>query len=206
MQKKIVDENRSLLGGDDAVKKVFNTLESTGQLNNTVVVVMSDNGDANGSHRIAGKRCIYEECIKVPLLIRYPGQAGRHVSALTSNIDLGPTFAHIAGTRPSSPVDGVSLLPLINNTKTEVRSDVLVRNKFAPNDKDDDPRVPSFWGLRESRYVYSELVTGEKELYDLQTDPYEMNNLANQPAYAQIQAELAARLQTVKSTPPHTVQ
>ena len=81
-------EWRLLQATDDAVKAIFNALSSKGVLNNTVVVFMSDHGYSFGEHRWETKRCEYEECVHIPMLVRYPGVTGRTVDALVTNADL----------------------------------------------------------------------------------------------------------------------
>ena len=73
-----IESQRALLGVDDSVQRVVDTLQAMGQLDNTVIVFVSDNGFSWGSHRHAGKNCAYDECMRVPLLIRYPGVEASH--------------------------------------------------------------------------------------------------------------------------------
>lgn len=183
----------SLRAVDEAVQAVFDALTERGILDQTIVIFTSDNGRVLGEHRFNGKQCPYEECIRVPLLIRVPGIPGRTIPQFTSNVDFAPTFAAWAGT--SAPgVDGASLVPLINGNTAGWRDRVLIRNK-----KINGSSVPSFWGIRRNdQYVYVEYDSGERELYDLATDPYELQNVASSPAYALIRAELASQLSTLK--------
>lgn len=188
---------RSLLAVDDMVHDIFDTLSTQGILNNTVIIFMTDNGYSFGEHRWADKGCVYEECMRTPLLIRYPGQAGRNVNELAQNIDIAPTIQKLTGAIPTLAQDGKSLLPfLLNQTPSSWRTGILLRwigvSNFA---------IPGFWAIRTDQYKYVELNTGEKELYDLIADPYELENRANQPAYATIQADLAIKLQNL-ITPP----
>ena len=105
-------EYASLLAVDDAVKEIFGTLKQKGLLSRTVVVFMTDNGVALGEHRWRGKTCVYEPCIRTPLLVSYPGAKARKVSALVTNADIAPTFAEIAGAT-TPPVDGRSFLDIL---------------------------------------------------------------------------------------------
>jgi len=191
----------SLLAVDDAVKGIFQALQSKGLLDKTVVIYMTDNSNAFGEHRWRGKGCAYEECVHTPLLVSYPGQQGRQVGQLVSNIDLAPTFADLAGTTPGSPVDGRSLVPLLTGQAPANWPDaVLLRFEHDPTQ--DTP--PSFWAIRTERYKYIETEdTGEVELYDLSTDPYEVQSVAGDPAYAQVQANLRERLAAMRNAPPH---
>jgi arylsulfatase A-like enzyme len=185
---------RALLSVDEMIAGLFDALSARGVLERTVVVFLSDHGFAFGEHRYRQKRCPYEACIQTPLLIRYPGQPGRTVSELVSNLDLASTFAELAGVTPPA-TDGMSLVPLIEGTAGSWPNEVLLRNRRLTAT---DTPVPSFFGIRTLDYKYIEYGTGERELYDLILDPDEMQNVADTPAYASVQASLAARLQILK--------
>ena len=181
----------TLLALDDLIENVFLKLEQKGILENTVVVFMTDNGYSMGEHRFKSKNCEYEECMRTPLVVRYPGQSGRQVSELVQNVDLASTFTDLAGTQPTISQDGRSLVPLLKGeTPTNWRTGVLLRGTGGS--------VPKFWGIRTSRWKYIELETGEKELYDLQIDQYEESNLSKKPEYAGIQNDLAAELAALR--------
>jgi N-acetylglucosamine-6-sulfatase len=194
-------EYASLLAVDDGVESIFDTLASKGLLNKTVVIFMTDNGFSFGEHRWRGKGCAYEPCIDTPLLVAYPGQGPRTVTALVSNVDIAPTFAALAGTKPASKVDGRSLVPLMTGTApSNWPKQVLLRFK---HDASQDT-APSFWGLRTSRFKYVETVgTGEVELYDLSSDPAETQNVAGQSKYAETKAQLDGQLAKVRAAAPH---
>jgi arylsulfatase A-like enzyme len=104
----------STLALDDFVESLVRTLRATGELDNTYVFFTSDNGFHQGQHRLKeGKGWLYEEDIRVPLVVRGPGiPAGRKVRQIAANVDLAPTFADIAGVQPPDFVDGRSLVPL----------------------------------------------------------------------------------------------
>jgi len=126
-------------------------------------------------------------------LIRYPWTESRTESRLSLNTDIAPTIAELAGISMPYRPDGVSLIPLLTNSATDWRSSVLLEYQ-------ESGQTPSmFWAVRTDTWKYSELSTGERELYDLASDPYELANVANQPAYAEIQASLAAELQRLKT-------
>ena len=184
------DQWRSLLAVDDAVARLLATLEETGEAENTIVIYVSDNGYSLGSHRNRWKDCAYEECIHLPLLIRWPGHtAGGEIGALTGSVDIAPTIAELAGVEPPAPVDGESLVPLLDGDGdggTDAGGGpILLRHvKY--------PRVaPSFWGVRTERWTYVIYErSGERELYDNRSDPAQLDNLAGLPAYAELEAEL----------------
>jgi N-acetylglucosamine-6-sulfatase len=166
----------SLLSVDEGIAQLFELLDDAGTLDDTVVIFMSDNGFVWGEHRYTGKNCAYEECHRVPLLVRYPdGPAGtRTIDDLISNVDIAPTLADLAGTAPATPVDGSSLVPVLEGASPVSRDGVLIeRRGFTPAGK-----PPSYWGVRTSTHKWVEYDNGERELYDLVADPYELDNLA----------------------------
>ncbi|MGH8513153.1 MAG: sulfatase/phosphatase domain-containing protein, partial [Gammaproteobacteria bacterium] len=187
-----IKENRTMLAVDESIRDITEDLAARGKLDNTVIIFMTDNGFAHGSHRWWGKIAVYEESIRTPLLIRYPGAGQRSETRLVSNIDIAPTITEIAGASPTLAPVGLSLVPLLTNVDTVWRDDLLLayRGPGKP--------VPNYWAVRTQRWKYSELATAEKELYDLDSDPYELENLANRLEYSEIQSQLAIRLQELK--------
>ncbi len=148
----------------------------------------SDNGFFHGEHRIpGGKGHIYEESIRVPLLMRGPGiPRGVDVDDLVINADLAPTIVDVANASPGLVMDGRSLIPVAQQPGIEQGRELLIEQ-------------PGFAAIRTERYLYAEHDTGEKELYDLKHDPFELRSRHDDPAYASIQAQLAARLQQLRS-------
>ena len=185
----------SLLAVDEAVANIVRALERTGELENTYIFFTSDNGFFQGEHRIpSGKVLPYEEALRQPLIVRGPGiPRGSVRHELVGNIDLAPTIAEMAHVTPARIVDGVSLLELMKTGRWSVqRDDIVVEG--GPFDK----ASQEFVGLRTPRYQFSVYGNGEEELYDLQTDPYELENRAGDPEFAAIKAELAARLERLQ--------
>ena len=199
-----IDEARrkewdTTLALDDAVKAINQRIESLGLASQTAIFFMTDNGYSFGEHRYQGKACAYEECSQTPLLVNYGGRAlGLTSSRLIGNEDLAPTIADLAGVSPPDPSDGQSFASLLEDATKPPSWDneVLLRGKASNNnDGDQQGHPPSFWGLRTPRYKYIETVgTGEVELYDLSTDPYEIQNLAADPRYETTRTQLAERL------------
>jgi arylsulfatase A-like enzyme len=191
----------SLLDVDRYVHSMFDALTARGALENTIVVVMTDNGFSFGEHRWKGKACEYEECIRTPLYIRYPGVASRTDSRLVENVDLAPTFASLAGAAPDLAQDGTSLVPLLLRQPTTWRDALLL--EWRGVNATTYP-CPGFWGIRTAEYAYFELATGERELYDLAgangpADPFELENRAGTEAYSSVQQQLAARLAQLRA-------
>ena len=189
----------SLLAVDDHVKKLVGILRRTGQLSNTLIVFVSDNGWLQGQHRIPGDKFLpYEESLRVPLILRGPGvPAGRVVHGQVSNVDFAPTLVDVANARAGRTMDGVSLLPAVRNPARRPKSAIEIE---APAPLFEGNIPVNAWdrpykGVRTDRYtsvVYTE--TGEPELYDRRTDPAELRNVAADPAFAAVEARLAAEL------------
>jgi N-acetylglucosamine-6-sulfatase len=172
---------RALRAVDDLVATVVGALKDTGRLHDTFVVYTSDNGFHMGQHRLfIGKTTAYEEDIRVPMAVRGPGvPAGQRLGQLVLNNDLAPTFAAIAGVQPPGFVDGRSFLKLLSKPGTPWRRSFLIERRQMETHELTGNAVID--GIRTSRYTYVEYGTGERELYDLQQDPFE---LANQAATA----------------------
>ncbi len=180
----------TLLAVDDAVASIVDTLRSTGKLDNTLLIFTSDNGFFHGEHRIRnGKVLLYEESIHLPLLMRWTGNStlprGVHRNQLAMNVDDAETILAATGATPGRVEDGVSLLPFWRDGGKEIGRDLLV---------DNTPGAGHFDAIRSRNFLYSEYQNGDRELYDLAKDPYELQSQHANPAYDQIKAALAARL------------
>ena len=183
----------SLLSVDEGVKKVVQALEAKGELANTLLIFTSDNGFFNGAHRIPqGKEQIYEESIRVPLQMRGPGiPVGETVSDLAINADLAPTIVDVANASPGLVMDGRSLIPVAKQPGIERGRELLIEQPVGG--------AQGFEAIRTERYMYAEHNSGEKELYDLQNDPFELQSRHAAPAYASVKAQLATRLHKLQS-------
>ena len=192
------DQYRSLLGLDRAIGRILDALQETGRLENTLIVFTSDNGILHGEHRWAKKEAPYEEAIRVPMVMRWDADgwdAGAQMPGILAlNIDLAPTIADAAGvTHPHT--DGRSLLPVLEGS-APWRSDFLVEHLEGTNP------VPTYCAVRSQRWMYVRYTTGEEELYDLRADPYELENLAADPAERQVLEGRRARLLELCSPVP----
>jgi arylsulfatase A-like enzyme len=183
MRRRYVCALESLLSVDRGVDRVLTELGSSGELADTYVIYTSDNGFLNGAHRIArGKIWPYEESIRVPLLIRGPGiPAGRTAHDLAINADLAPTIVEATGAEAGLSVDGRSLLPAARDPRLERGRELQIEST-------------SFTAIRTRRYLYVEHESGERELYDLNRDPHELENAIDLSAYREVASALAARL------------
>ncbi len=192
---------------DDGLGAIIAMLGRLGRLPNTYVFLTSDNGYFQGEHRFAtGKFLPYETANHMPLLVRGPGiPAGRRSDALSANVDLAPTLLQIAGARPARPLDGQSLLRFASDPALESRRAVLLEDfTKAPSQNSGassgspSSRVPhAYTGIRVGPYKYIQYATGERELYDLDRDPYELRSLAADPRYRNVAAWLSVRLRAL---------
>lgn len=178
----------ALLAVDDNVGRVLDFLKKRDELDNTMVVYMGDNGFLFGEHGLIDKRNAYEESIRVPLLIHYPKafKAGMRLEEVVTNIDVAPTLLEVAGvdtSRIAAPnkMDGQSFLGLLRGEKTKWRNALLYEYFWEWN----YPHTPTVHAIRTSKYKYIRYhgVWDIDELFDMESDPQEMNNLALDPKY-----------------------
>jgi N-acetylglucosamine-6-sulfatase len=169
----------SLQALDEGIGRIVETLTARGELENTYIVFTSDNGYHLGQHRfLNGKFQVYEEDIRVPLIIRGPGvREGVTVEQLAVNIDFAPTMARWGQATPDRVMDGQSLTPLLAQDPAEIqnwRKDFLVEifRPLPPLGNGDVIRA-----IRTEHEVYVEYQSGPRELYDLRSDPYQLQNL-----------------------------
>jgi len=197
LERKYRCELESLLSVDEGVKKIVQQLRTRGELDDTLVVYTSDNGFFHGEHRLpGGKVHIYEESIRVPLQMRGPGIPRRvSIGDLSINADLAPTIVDLADANPSLVTDGLSLIPVAQQPGLEQGRELLIEGERQPPLDE----LPSFDAIRTERYIYAEHETGEQELYDLKKDPFELESRHDDPDYALVEAQLAARLHELRT-------
>ncbi len=178
------DRLRMLAAVDDGVGQLFSALTKSRQLDNTVIVLTSDHGYWYGEHGLSvERRLAYEEGLRIPLLISYPAEfkPGSLVDEFALNVDLAPTLLELAGAKPQTQMDGVSLVPLLEGNGSEKwRSSFLIEY----NTDTVFPRVHKmgYRAIRTKRWKYIQYndLKGMNELYDMQNDPYEMENVIGQ--------------------------
>ncbi len=189
----------ALLAVDEAVERIVKALADRGELANSYIFFMSDNGYLLGQHRQPrGKNQPYEESIRVPLVVRGPGvSAGQSVDYFALNIDFAPTIAELAGASIPPSVDGRSLVPLLRgaNPPLATRQDFLVESYRQPQAP---PTFQSYYALRTQDTLYVEYASGERELYDLKADPYQLSSLHKVAGSERMKA-LSNRLSKLKS-------
>ena len=195
-RKERANAQRELLMIDDGVQTILDRLASMGELDNTIVIFTGDNGFSWGSHRYLYKHLPYEECSGVPLLIRWPGLGDNRVeSRLVSNVDLAPTIAEMAAAIPRRVMDGNSLAPMIENPQLYWDEAVLLQRSKGEIDE-------RFFGIRVPGWMYAEYANGDRELYDLTADPYELDNVVGMPAFAPVVAQMKARMTSLLADEP----
>jgi len=181
VQQERLQTGRSLLGVNDGLVALKATLAATGRLDSSVIVFLSDNGFLFGEHRMVKKGEPYEEASRVPFTVRWAGTPGRTEGNAISSVDLSATVCALAGTQPPGH-DGLDLTPLLRGGRS-VRDAAYI-----------EPPGSGWDALRTPTFKYVEYGTGDRELYDLAHDPFEMQNLAHVPAQAPTVASLSARL------------
>lgn len=180
---------------DAQVGRVVDTLDRLGLSDNTIIVFTSDHGYHMGEHGLWQKMSLFEESSRVPMLIVAPGTSGRGtiVESPVSQIDLFPTLAELCGITAPDNLQGQSLVPMLNNSSVTGRGWALTQVT-----RRNPTGVEVFYGysLRTRRWRYTEWDGGEQgqELYDHETDPRELNNLANDPAKVLVVAELSKQM------------
>jgi N-acetylglucosamine-6-sulfatase len=188
----------SLLAVDRSVGDLLQSLRDAGRLQDTLIVFMSDNGLADGEHRWAKKIVPYEESIHVPFVARYDAletHPGSTNSEFVLNLDIAPTFAAAAGTTAAG-AEGKSFLPMLRGPIEPWRRDFLIEHSMVG--------PPAFCAVRNERYLYVEYETGERELYDLSIDPFELVNRASSKTapYPAARDRLHSRLLQLCNPPP----
>jgi N-acetylglucosamine-6-sulfatase len=195
---RVKDYSRTLAAVDESTGQIMRTLEEMGVLNDTVIVFAGDNGFFFGEHGLLDKRAAYEESIRIPLLMRYPRliRPGKSVRQIVLNIDLCPTFLELAGVRIPNTVEGKSLTPVLRDReRQEWRSEFLYEYFIDAEAK----RRPPIRAIRTERWKYITYPGTEElsELYDLQKDPLEMQNLINNELTAPLLQEMKSRLERI---------
>ncbi len=188
----------SLLAVDEGVGRLVDTLQASGELDNTYLVFTSDNGYFLGEHRRkSGKIEHYEPVSSVPLVVRGPQVPVGTTDAVVGLHDLVPTFLGLAGAEGGVGdfvVDGRDLLPLAQDPTLESERDLLIQARRRHSGG------LGYSALRtEDDWKFVRYANGDKELYDLETDPDELENLAYREDYAAVRRNLQWRLDRVRA-------
>lgn len=188
------DYLETLNGIDNSVGRVLAYLQENGLDKETLVVYMGDNGFSFGEHGLIDKRHAYEESMRVPLLARCPAliKPGTNVDQMVLNIDIAPSFLDLAGIKEPSQMQGHSFVPLLRQDtagwRTHFFYEYYWENTF--------PQTPTQYAVRTDRYKFirSQGVWDIDQFYDLQQDPYEVNNLIRKPEYQERIKEMNRQL------------
>ena len=195
---------RMLAAVDEGLGQIFAELEKQGTLNQTVVMVIGDNGYFYGEHGLSEERRLaYEESVRLPLLVRYPPQvkAGAEPTGMALTTDLAPTILELAGAPALPGIDGRSLVPLFARTPADWRKSFLI--EYTTDIVFPRTLKMGYDAVRTERYKfirYRELA-GMNELYDLQQDPFELTNLIGSPAAVGLRQQMETELARLLTSP-----
>jgi arylsulfatase A-like enzyme len=198
-QRYIKDYLRTVASVDDNLGRLLDYLDEAGIAENTVVIYSSDQGFYLGDHGWYDKRWMYEESLRMPFIVRWPGviEAGSESVRLVQNLDFAETFLDIAGLSIPSDMQGLSLLPLLRGESPADWRDAIYYQYF---EYPAVHMVRRHYGVRTERYKlihYYEI--GESELFDLEADPVELYNVYDKPEYAEVVQGLEARLRRLRA-------
>lgn len=193
------DYLRCLSAVDKGLGEIYDLLREKGILDNTVIVFAGDNGFFHGEHGKGDKRLAYNESMRIPLVMRYPkvAKAGQRVTEMVLNTDIAPTFLDLAGVKIPDQMQGKSVIPLLRGQNEGWRKSFLFT--YWPDLIYFLPRITA---IRTEKYLYSETpdLNDIDELYDEHNDPAELNNLAENPKFAQIKQQLSNELEALKKS------
>jgi arylsulfatase A-like enzyme len=189
---------RCIKGVDESVGTLMETLDKLGLSDNTVVIYSSDQGFYVGDHGWYDKRWMYDESLKMPLIVKWPGvtNAGSYNQDLVQNLDYAETFLDMAGAPIPDDMQGASLVPLLKGERpADWRNSIYYHYYEYPSVH----MVPRHYGVRTHEYKLMRFYQfDEWEFYDLVNDPDELTNEYNNPKYAEKIAEMKAELERIR--------
>ena len=200
LRRYLTDYLRCIASVDLNVGRILDYLDQTGLDKNTLIVYSSDQGFYLGEHGWFDKRFMYEESFRTPLLMRYPDGFKRkgEISELVQNIDFAPTFLDYAGVTIPKEIQGQSLKPLLENenSPSDWRKSLYYHYYEFPSEH----FTRRHYGIRTDRYklIHFYYDFDEWELFDLNKDPHEMNNVYKDPAYNQVVDSLKIQLNNLR--------
>lgn len=195
-QRYVKDYLRCVASVDENIGLLLDYLESTGELENTLVVYSSDQGFYLGEHGWYDKRWMYEESLRMPLIMCWPARIkpGTRIVELVQNIDYAPTFLEAAGIKPPPDIQGDSLLPLLDEKNPDWR-DTIYYHYYEQGEHN----VPRHDGVRTSRYKLIHFYDdNDWDLYDLEKDPNEMRDVFDDPNYAEVRDMMMRRYRALR--------
>ncbi|GAB2872847.1 sulfatase family protein [Nocardioides pacificus] len=188
----------SLQTVDEGVRDIVETLRETGELDNTYIVFTSDNGFLLGEHAKMTKNFIFDEALRVPMIVRVPGRTTPAVSKVpVTSVDIAPTIAALAKATPMRKVDGVSFAAALKGSGARWRDTQLIQT--GTNKPGTDEAGWDIRGVRTERWTYGRSGrTHDEQLYDRLRDPYELVDLATIPRFRRVVLELRQRTRALK--------
>jgi N-acetylglucosamine-6-sulfatase len=183
---------------DENVGRVLDYLDENGLAENTIVIYSSDQGFYLGEHGWYDKRWMFEESLKMPFVIRWPGhiQPGTRSDALIQNIDYAPTFLDAAGVDIPSEIQGESLIPLFAEPNSSNWRESIYYHYY---EHGGEHQVPRHEGVRTNRFKLINFYSNDGfNLFDLKTDPQEMHDLSGDPKHADTLSALQKELQRLR--------
>jgi len=184
----------TLLSVDESVSRVLDYLKENGLDQNTLVMYMGDNGFSFGEHGLIDKRHAYEESMRVPMMVRCPSliKGGSITEALVQNIDVGPTLLEYAGVSTPKTMQGTSFLGVLSGKSQGHREKIFYEYYWEYH----FPQTPTMFAVRSGKYKYIHYygLWTQNELYDLEKDPYEMQNLIADPKYTPMTKDFSAQI------------
>ena len=190
----------TLLAVDDSVGRMLDALKKRGELDSTLIVYMGDNGFAFGEHGLIDKRTAYDESMRVPMLARCPElfSGGRVVKEVVAGLDIMPTCMAAAGLEPPANIPGRNFLPLLQGKSIPWRDGLFYEYYWERS----FPMTPTMHALRGDRYKYIHYygIWDIDELYDLQEDPLEANNLISSPKHQDVVKKMNRQMFDIMET------
>ncbi|BDS05077.1 iduronate-2-sulfatase [Oceaniferula spumae] len=171
---------------DAQVGKLIAALDASGQRENTLIVLWGDHGFHLGDHGLWGKHTTYEQSTRSPLIFQGPGvKGGRKVASPAELIDIYPTLGDLAGIKTPEKLDGVSLKPILDGSKEQVRPHAITvyhrKGRAGYAFRDNQYRYVAWVKSKKDDYPKSIDTLDAEELYDYKADPLETKNIANDP-------------------------
>ncbi len=195
----------TILSVDDSVGQLYQTLSSLGQLDDTLIVFMGDNGLLGGEHGMVDKRTMHEPSIRIPLIVRYPKAFPhpREIEAMVLTVDIAPSILDLCGAAPLKDIHGRSWMSLAQGADAGWRTSWF----YEYNYEKQFPYTPNVRGVRTDDWKYVHYPHGDggldrhrAELYDMKNDPEERHNLMDDPQHTSLIEELKAELERLMNS------
>lgn len=194
----------TLLSVDESVGRLYDFLKERGELDNTIIVLMSDNGILNGEHGMVDKRTAHEASIRIVQVVRFPGltavEQPKVIEQQVLTIDVAPSLLELCGASPLENIQGKSWKKLVQKGDESWRKSWLYHYNYEKQ----FPYTPNVRSVRTESWKYARYPHGDgrtdrhqAELYNIEFDPEERHNLANVPKYSEVVTQMQAELTRV---------